>query len=213
MSDSLEPNVSAPAVKTAKRQASTKKRSEPQRPSLPDWAPWGMLVGLIAVCGVGSRVVQAAVASSEGHQASETTKPAAPASTAPTPAPKASARAAGAASGQLPSDDQRISALHLVVTHKDSVMGQKLNIMRTREQAQQRAGEALARARKGEDFSKLITEYTEEPYTEQTHGELKNFQRKDAIPSVADAVFKLKVGELSGLVDTPYGYMVLLRTQ
>jgi hypothetical protein len=215
MSDSLEPNVSAPPAKPRAKRApgTSKSRAKPQRAALPDWAPWAVLGGLIVVGAVGSSVVRAAVGSSKAH--GEEAAPATSAPSVPTPAPKTapSAGATATASAKAPKDDEpRISVQHLVVTHADSIMGKSLKIMRTREQAKQRAGEALARARKGEDFVKLINEYSEEPGTKETRGELKNFTRGDAISAFGDAAFKLKVGEISDLVDTPFGYMVIKRT-
>ncbi len=214
MTDSLEPNVSPKAPPATKRRAArtaAKTHAEAHPPALPDWAPWAMLGGLIVAGAVGSRVVQAAVASSESKAAAGERAKAVP-SAMLTAAPHPAVANSAAPSGQA-ANAEKISVLHLVVTDADSVMGKSLHITRTREQALQRASEALARARKGEDFSKLVTEYSEEPQTDQTHGELKNFMRKDAIPSFADAAFKLKVGELSPIVDTPYGYMVILRTK
>lgn len=217
MPDSLDPNVSPASPETPKRRvarAPAERHRHSQRPELPDWAPWAVLGGLIVVGAVGSRVVQAAVTSSDAAKASEAPKTDTSSMAAPPAASNALARITGAASAQVArKDEPKISALHLVVTHAESVMGKSLHITRTREQAKERASEALARARKGEDFSKLIGEYTEEPHTDQTHGELLNFSRKDAIPSFADAAFKLKVGEISDVVDTPYGYMVILRTK
>jgi hypothetical protein len=158
-------------------------------------------------------MVQAAMESPDRPKSAAAT-PAGPSAAASGAAPAASAEVAPANNRRGADDDGvRISVLHLVVTHADSVMGKSLHITRTREQAKARAGEALARARKGEEFSKLIGEYSEEPHTDQTHGELKSFGKKDAIPSFADAAFKLKVGELSDVVDTPFGYMVILRTR
>jgi hypothetical protein len=214
MTDSHEPNVSsktAPATKKRDERTASKKHVESRSAALPDWAPWAVLGGLIVAGAVGSRAVQAAVASSEASKAAAGGRAKAAPSTMLTAAPPA-ASANSAPSARAASAD-KISALHLVVTYADSVMGKSLHITRSREQALQRASEALSRARKGEDFSRLVTEYSEEPQTDQTHGELKNFTRKDAIPSFADAAFKLKVGELSPVVDTPYGYMVILRTK
>src|SRR4051794_21854266 len=72
MSDSLDLNVSPASPETPKRRvARTKKRPHSRRPALPDWAPWAVLGGLIVVGAVGSRVVQAAVASSEAPKASD----------------------------------------------------------------------------------------------------------------------------------------------
>jgi NIMA-interacting peptidyl-prolyl cis-trans isomerase 1 len=135
----------------------------------------------------------------------------APASSAPSVAPHSSVSLSPSATAS--DNEQVISVMHLVVTHGDSVMGQSLGISRSKAAAKQRAEEALARARKGEDFGQLVVEYSEEPQAQQSKGQLGNFTRRDAIPSFADAAFQLKVGEISPIVDTPFGYMVILRTK
>lgn len=208
MSDSLDPNVS-PAVQ---KYRTTRRAHRPASGSaLPEWAAWAVLGGLIVVGAVGSRVVQAAVRSSKAAKTSESAQVTnmGPAGAAPSPP----SRVNGASSATTGAAGPKISALHLVVTYADSIMGKSLHITRTREQAKQRIDEALARARKGEDFAKLVSAYSEEPHTDETHGELKNFTRKDAIPSFADAAFQLKIGEISEPVDTPFGYMLILRTK
>ncbi len=209
MSDSLDPNVTAALPEQKDPRPHAKKRGAPPAPSLPDWAPWAILGGLIVVGAVGGRAVQAA------NTSSDQAKSAAPTATVPaSSAPATTARVvAGPGGSAIVDDGVRIGVLHLVVTHADSAMGRHFHVTRTRDEAKARASEALARARKGEDFSKLITEYTDDPTAKETHGELKRFGRKDAIPSFADAAFKLKVGELSDVVDTPLGYMVILRTK
>jgi peptidyl-prolyl cis-trans isomerase NIMA-interacting 1 len=183
------------------------------RGGIPDWAPWAVLGGLL-VAGTGG-----SLALSHGAHAAGL-----PSTAASAPAARASAPAASAGSSRTPlpevgssaapaADDARISVMHLVVTHDESIMGQKLGIKRSRAAALERTREALARARKGDDFGQLVVEYSEEPHAQETKGQLANFQRKDAIPSFADAAFKLKPGELSDVVDTPFGYMVIERTK
>ena len=175
---------------------------------LPEWAPWAVLVALIALGSIASLAL-ARSTRANGTQHADTparvvAPPAAPSFTAaePTPAPNA-------ASGE----PALISVMHLVVTHADSVMGRTLKITRSKEAAKKRATEAMLRARKGEDFGQLVVEYSEEPGAQKTKGQLLNFERKDAIPSFADAAFKLKVGEISDPVDTPFGWMIIDRTK
>jgi parvulin-like peptidyl-prolyl isomerase len=101
---------------------------------------------------------------------------------------------------------------HIVVTHKDTAMGQRLRITRTREEAKRRAGEALARARKGEDFKKLVAEYSDEPGSAARSGSAGRFGRKHAIAGFSEAAFALKVGGISDVVESALGYHVILRT-
>ena len=102
---------------------------------------------------------------------------------------------------------------HIVVAHKDTALGKHLRLTRTREEAKQRAGEALARARKGEDFSKLVAEYSDEPGSAARKGSAGRFGRKHAIAGFSDAAFALKVGGISDVVESSLGYHVILRTE
>jgi peptidyl-prolyl cis-trans isomerase NIMA-interacting 1 len=212
MSDSLEPNIS-PKTKpnpSLLGRTSSSKRTE-HRSALPDWVPWAVLGGLLVAGAVGSRVVRAAVASSE---VDKTSGPApAPSNSALAPAaPKTAASAAPTASTQAGNAaEPRISVQYLVITHAESIMGRSLKITRTREQAKARATEVLGRARKGDDFAKLIAEYSDDAHKAEFHGEQLNFSRKDAIPTFSAAAFALNVGQISDVVDTPFGYMVIRR--
>jgi len=130
-------------------------------------------------------------------------------------APPAPASSLARPSASASSDAEAIaSAMHLVVTHAGSIMGAKLKITRTKEEALVRAEEALARARKGEDFAKLIAEYSDEPGPTATRGILLNFTRRDAVPTFGTAVFALRPGELAPKpVETAFGFHVILRTK
>jgi parvulin-like peptidyl-prolyl isomerase len=102
---------------------------------------------------------------------------------------------------------------HIVVSHKDTALGKHLRLTRTREEAKQRAGEALARARKGEDFSKLVAEYSDEPGAASRNGSAGRFGRKHAIAGFFDAAIAVKVGGISDVVESSLGYHVILRTE
>jgi hypothetical protein len=109
--------------------------------------------------------------------------------------------------------DGKIAVSHLVVSHKDSPLGKHHKIARTREEAKRRAEGALARARKGEDFAKLVAEFSDEPGAAERKGHLGKFRHKDAIKPFADAAFQLEPSELSGVVETNFGYHVIRRTE
>jgi len=78
----------------------------------------------------------------------------------------------------------------------------------------EKADKALARAKKGEDFSKLIEEFSEDPLAKDNKGEFKFTRAKDdprraMVAEFEVAAFALKPGEISSLVKTEYGYHII----
>lgn len=70
------------------------------------------------------------------------------------------------------------------------------------------AEEVLLRAQNGEDFDALIAEFNEDPgATEAGY----TFTKGTMVAEFEDAAFALKIGEMSGLVETQYGYHIIKR--
>lgn len=79
----------------------------------------------------------------------------------------------------------------------------------SKEEARQKAQSVLDRARKGEDFAKLAKENSDDPGSKDKGGEYDFFPRGQMVPEFENAAFSLKPGEISDIVETPYGYHII----
>lgn len=75
-----------------------------------------------------------------------------------------------------------------------------------------RSQEALRRAKAGEDFGKLVKTYSNGP-SAKNNGDLDYFTRDSMVKEFSDVAFNLKkVGDISDLVKTKYGYHIIKLT-
>lgn len=109
-------------------------------------------------------------------------------------------------------EPKSIGAKHVLVMHKDSER-KPPTVTRTREEAKKRAEEALTRARAGEDFDKIVIALSDEPGSDKSGGDLGVFEKKVMVKAFSDAAFKLEVGQVSEIVETPFGFHVIKRTE
>ena len=77
-----------------------------------------------------------------------------------------------------------------------------------RKEKKRKAEEVLALARQGRDFAQLAEQYSEGP-TRERGGDLGFFPRGRMVPSFDEAVFSMKAGDISDLVETPFGYHII----
>ena len=121
-------------------------------------------------------------------------------------------RTAGAKREKRAGEPARISAKHILVKYYGA-KGAKPAIARSREEACLRAVEARDKLRNGADFSKIVIEYSEEPGAASREGSVGSVERSDMVPPFADAAFELDIGQFSDVVESDFGFHVIVRTE
>jgi hypothetical protein len=108
--------------------------------------------------------------------------------------------------------EETIVAQHLLVMYDGSKSAPK-SIKRTKEEARARAFEALARIKGGQSFDAVVAAYTDEPGGAQRKGELGRFTRDQMVKPFSDAAFALDVGQVSTVIESPFGFHVIRRIE
>ena len=104
-------------------------------------------------------------------------------------------------------------AAHILLSTRN--MNTRLELPDDQKKAKRdKAEKILARAKKGEDFTKLAEEVSEDPAVKENKGEYKFTRAKDdprraMMPEFEVAAFALKPGDISNLVSTEYGFHII----
>ncbi|MBX2995601.1 MAG: peptidylprolyl isomerase [Bdellovibrionaceae bacterium] len=79
-----------------------------------------------------------------------------------------------------------------------------------RAEARKRATEIYEEVKKSKrPFEELVRLYSDDPLTKQTGGDVGYQSRITLVPSYYDAILAMKVGEIRGLIDTPFGFHIV----
>ncbi|MBW1787895.1 MAG: SurA N-terminal domain-containing protein [Deltaproteobacteria bacterium] len=100
------------------------------------------------------------------------------------------------------SSPKQVKARHILFMVEEGVSEDKERGVRDKAKA------VLEEARQGKDFAELAKTYSEGP-TKTKGGDLGYFSEGNMVKSFEEAAFKLKAGEISGLVRTPFGYHII----
>jgi len=107
-------------------------------------------------------------------------------------------------------DPDKITASHILIGYKGA---SKSEATRTKDEARKLAEDILAKVKApGADFAALAKEHSEGPSGEKG-GDLGEFDKNTMHENFTKASFKLKVGEISDIVETPFGFHVIKRTK
>ena len=99
--------------------------------------------------------------------------------------------------------DKTASVRHILLLTEGKTPQEKAEIRKKME-------DILARARKGEDFAALAKQYSEDPGSKDNGGLYENFGRGQMVKPFEEAAFSVPVGQISDIVETKYGYHILL---
>ncbi len=99
-------------------------------------------------------------------------------------------------------EDKTATVRHILLQTKDKTPAEKAEIRK-------KMDGILARAKKGEDFAALAKELTEDPGSKETGGLYEDFSRGRMAKPFEDAAFSVPVGQISGIIETEYGFHVL----
>lgn len=99
-----------------------------------------------------------------------------------------------------------IRAAHILIQDiKDSLTGKVIDSVTSYNKIK----DILARIRNGEDFGTVAGQVSEDPGSKARGGDLGFFDRRRMVQSFDSTAFSLKVGEVSNIVRTPFGWHLI----
>jgi hypothetical protein len=106
---------------------------------------------------------------------------------------------------------EEIAASHILVSYKGA---ERSDATRTKDEATKRAEEALAKVKAmGADFAALAKEYSDDPGSKAKGGDLGTFKKGTMHKNFEEGAWKLKVGDTSDIVESPFGFHIIRRTK
>ena len=117
---------------------------------------------------------------------------------------------ASSSEGAVP---DQVVCQQLLVGYKGAQRAQKRAMLRSKDEAKKVAEGLLVRAQADEDFTELVKKYSDDPAAVETLGNTGKFTRDKMAKAFSDAAFALKVGEVSKIVETPFGFHIIKRNQ
>jgi len=110
-----------------------------------------------------------------------------------------------------PGGPAQIGARHILVAYQGAQRADAA-ITRSRDQARELAEQVAREARGGAGWEQLWEEHSDEP-SGHRGGDLGSFGRGQMVPAFERAAFGLTVGQISDVVETPFGFHVIQRTK
>ena len=101
----------------------------------------------------------------------------------------------------------KIRASHILISYSHN--GHKSDTTAARETIDS----VMQQLKAGADFAELAKKYSDDPGSRDKGGDLNWFQRRQMVPEFDEAAFNLKkIGDISDVVQTPYGFHIIKLT-
>ncbi len=111
-----------------------------------------------------------------------------------------------------PDEPEEIAASHILIAYKGAEEADA-KITRSKDEAKKLAEKILKEAKaKDADFAALAKKHSDGP-SKTKGGDLGTFKKKAMHENFEKAAWKLKVDEISAVVETPFGFHIILRTK
>jgi peptidyl-prolyl cis-trans isomerase C len=102
----------------------------------------------------------------------------------------------------------RVHVAHILISTMDPLTQSPLPPEKKKDK-EKLAKDLKSRAEKGEDFAKLVKEYTDDPGSKAKNGEYTFARNHQMVPEFEAAAFSLKTNQISDLVETRFGYHII----
>jgi parvulin-like peptidyl-prolyl isomerase len=102
----------------------------------------------------------------------------------------------------------QISASHILLMYAGS---ERSSATRSKEEASAQIADIEQQLKDGADFAALARQHSD-CGSAQAGGDLGGFGRGQMVKGFEDAAFALNVGDTSAVVETPFGFHIILRT-
>jgi peptidyl-prolyl cis-trans isomerase C len=102
---------------------------------------------------------------------------------------------------------EQIRASHILISTQSADTSADPN--KVKAAAQEKAAKILEQAKAGGDFAALAKENSQDPGSAAQGGDLGFFPRGKMVKPFEDAAFALQKGQVSDLVETPFGYHII----
>jgi parvulin-like peptidyl-prolyl isomerase len=98
--------------------------------------------------------------------------------------------------------DKTASVRHILLLTQGKTEAEKA-------EARKKIEDILVKAKAGEDFAALAKQFSEDPGSKDNGGLYENFGRGQMVKPFEDAAFSVPIGQISGVVETSYGYHII----
>lgn len=113
---------------------------------------------------------------------------------------------------RIADEPRKIEVAHVLVKWSGAERAGEA-ITRDRKEACLRAAEALEALKSGRGFDEVVASFSDEAGAATRGGVVGEVSREDVAPAFADAAFRLDVGQVSRVVESPFGFHVILRSR